>query len=137
MAAVIVFITYFLAYTTFIGVRAYNFLGIYIFICLQSSLFTNLDYRISYYLLFSIYQVGSNQSMQFLYMMIPFILICFTFGIGLLSRYFLYKLAGRSKFWNLIYYYFSYKLFIITWGIMCLPIYVNMSTMIKNRNFFT
>jgi hypothetical protein len=40
LAIIIAIMTYFLAYFTFIGLRAFNFLGIYIFISMQFPLFT-------------------------------------------------------------------------------------------------
>lgn len=43
---------YFLSYTTLIGVNAFNFLIIYVYISIQSPLYTALDFRIAYLLLF-------------------------------------------------------------------------------------
>ena len=52
MAIAVVSIVYFLAFTTMIGMHSYNFLAIYIYISLYSPMFTALDYRCAYYLLF-------------------------------------------------------------------------------------
>ena len=52
LAIVIVVVTYFLAMTTVIGINAFHFLTIYCFISMQSSLFTALDYKMAYLLLF-------------------------------------------------------------------------------------
>jgi hypothetical protein len=52
MAIAVVSVVYFLAFTTMIGMHSYNFLAIYIYISLYSPIFTALDYRCAYYLLF-------------------------------------------------------------------------------------
>ena len=73
---------------------------------------------------------------QFIYILIPFIIILATFCIGLLSRKFLNKLAHRSGFWNEIYYFLSYKLFINCWEIMVLPIFANAVHLIQDADHF-
>ena len=55
LGIVMVVITYFLALTTVIGINAYHFLAIYCFISLQSPLFTSLDYRLAFFLLFEVH----------------------------------------------------------------------------------
>ena len=48
-------------------------------------------------------------------MIIPHILIAVTFIIGLISRFTLSKLVNKSGLYKEIYFYLSYKFFIITW----------------------
>lgn len=53
--------------------------------------------------------------------------MCMTFSlaVSLLSRVFLKKLANSSGLCNYVYYYLTYKFFIITWEIMCVPLFAN------------
>lgn len=70
-------------------------------------------------------------------MLIPHITILITFLIGVISRVTLTKFAKRSKLRNVAYYYLSYRLFIITWEIMCIPIFANIATMIEHSDHFS
>lgn len=53
----------------------------------------------------------------------PLLIILFSFLVSLVSRLALAKLAERSGLCNYIYYYFTYRFFIITWEIMCIPLF--------------
>lgn len=124
-------IIYFLSYTTLIGRNAFNFLAIYAYITLQSPSFTSFDYHTAYYFLFDVYQIDSSDTYKLLYLSAPYIFIALTFLIGILSRIVLQKLSSRSNICNYIYYYLSYKLFFITWHIMCIPIFGTMVFLLR------
>lgn len=69
-------------------------------------------------------------------MLIPFMVILSAFGLGLLSRHLLGGLARRSYVWSLVHYYFTYKFLIIGWGLMCVPIFVNIVNILEGETQF-
>lgn len=123
LALVMCVLIYFLTYTTAIGLNAFNFLAIYVYISLKSSLFTALDYKLAYFLFMDVHVLERNPTTELLYVLAPHLLILFSFLVSLVSRATLSGMAERSGLCNYVYYYLTYKLSIITWEIMCIPIF--------------
>ena len=58
-------------------------------------------------------------------MFTPHILIIFSFIVSGVCRLIFKNMEIKSGFWNYMQYYFCYKFAIITWDIMCTPIFAN------------
>lgn len=128
-------IVYLLSVTTLIGLHAYNFITVYVFISLNSELFTYLDFRIAYYLLMDPYQV-THESHRVVYILIPFMLVLATGIIGAACRFGIKKLSTRSVVCNYIYYLCSWKLMFTVWGMMLVPIFANAAFILQGRVVF-
>lgn len=59
--------------------------------------------------------------------------LALSFCIGVVFRVKGKKLIEKSYVWKEVYYYFSYRYFIITWDIMCMPMFVNVTHLIRHR----
>jgi len=103
---------------------------------MKTPLFTALDYNIAYYLLFDPSSIENNETFKFIYICIPHMLVFVTFVVGVISRLKLKELAMRSALWNYAYYYLSYKLFILTWGIMLTPMFCNVAQIYHGYTIF-
>jgi hypothetical protein len=125
---------YFLTYTTQVGLITYVFLTIYVYTSLVSPMFTVLDYRVAYYMLMDVNQVSDNTTYKILYTFAPHFLILFAFTVSGACKIGLKNIAAHSGFWNNMYYYFSYKFGIITWDIMCMPIFANTVNLVNTIN---
>jgi hypothetical protein len=77
---------YFLAYTTQVGLITFVFLSIYVYTSLVSPMFTVLDYKVAYYMLFDVNQVSNNPIYRNLYLFTPHILIIFSFIVTAICR---------------------------------------------------
>lgn len=131
VGSIIVVVTaYILALSTLVGIRLWNFIALYSYICMQSSMFSGLDQQIAYFMLFRIDR-NLSEIQQFLLMLLPFAVILGAFLVGLLSQCLLRGLSRRSYAWSLIYYYFTYKFLIVSWGLMCVPIFVNVVNILQ------
>lgn len=137
LAIVICCIIYALSYTTVVGLSAYNFLVINAYISLKTPLFTVLDYKVAYYFLFDVHE-SENYKISFefslLYCLIPHIFLIFSFIVGIAVRFGVQRLANRNVFWNYVFYYFAYRVPIVTWELVSIPLFITTAHMIEQIN---
>ena len=135
IARAICILIYFLAYTTNVGMHAYNFLAIYVYISTKTSLFTVLDFEMAYYFLFDRNELELKQVDELVYFFIPYICLSFALAVSLLGRLFLKNFANSWGLGNYVYSYLTYKFAIITWEIMCIPLFANTSHILYDIRF--